>query len=315
MAVIIAILVCPVAFIVSVVLLIKAAVKKESKKPALIGIGASFAVFVICIALTPVPDAEDSSGSGEPAKQVEQQEEQPKQPEKPEYSTEFNPEYSVKCGDESIIVNVEFNAPDGAVLELVVFDNDLNSFSDKQEIKDGKARFELNVDDDSAKKYSALLSFQFNADSIVQPDGVKSVFGDYGEKMTGDNANDATVNGEENKGKNGSITFDIYYPDKESVTAANQALWDEACEKIVESSDGLITSLQRTDERMYDVYFSNSWYLLSEGEKQYLVNEIWNMVQTASENVFGEEYASLYAYAGKSLVAKSSVWSGEMKLE
>ena len=314
MAAIIAILVCPVAFIVSVVLLIKAAIKKEPTKPALIGMGASFAVFVICLIVTPGASTEPA-GSGEPAKQVEQQEEQPKQPEKPEYSTEFNPEYSVKCGDESIIVNVEFNAPDGAILELLVLDNDLNSFSDKQEIKDGKAKFKLDIGDNSTKKYSGLLSFQFNADSIVQPDGVKAVFGNYGEKMNGDNAVDATVNGEENKGKNGSIAFDIYYPDEESVTAAKYALWDEACEKIVESGDGLIISLQRTDERMYDVYFSNSWYLLSEGEKQYIVNEIWSLVQTASENVFEEEYASLYAHSGNSIVAKSSVWSGEMELE
>lgn len=232
-----------------------------------------------------------------------------------EYTTEFNPEYTVTCTDTSIVIDVEYNCPDGAVLQCVIVDGSLEeSYSDTLPVEDEKVSFKFDLDNTDAKVYGGILSFQFNADSVQQPDNVKAVYGEYGENLSGENVDSATVEGHEDA-QNGSITLTINYPNDEAVQAVKEEQWNEYASQVVSASNGMITQIIHPNDAVYNVYFTNSWYLLTDEQKEYMANTIWDGMQTAAKNIFGQDTIALNIYAGNTLVAESSILSGEMKMK
>lgn len=231
------------------------------------------------------------------------------------YATEFNPEYTASCTDTSITIDMQYNCPDGALMQCVLMDSSLGeSYSATEPIKDGKVSFTFDLENTDTKVYGGIISFQFNADSVQQPDNVKAVYGEYGENLTGENASSATVEGHDDA-KNGNITLVINYPSDEAVQAAREETWSEYTSEVISASDGMITQILRPNDRVYNVYFTNSWYLLTTEQKEYMANTMWDGMKTAAKNIFGEDTISLNVYAGTTLVAESSLWTGEMKMK
>ena len=301
---------CVIGFLgapISLIWLIICAVRKKSKKHAGIALLVSIVLFFAGALMLPSGET-PQAGSAEQAEQT-------KKEKKPEYSLEFNPEYIVNCSDTSITIDVNYKCPDGALIQALVIDGTLEeSYSDTLPVKDGKVSFSFDLENTDTKVYNTMLIFQFNSGEIVQPDNVKAVYGEYGEKLTGKNAAESKVEGHEDA-KNATMTFSIDYPNTEAVTTLKNSTWNKYMTEIVNASDGLITNIRRTKENIYDVYFTNSWYLLSNEEKEYIANTLYDGIKTAAKNIYSEESISLYIYAGDDVVAESTILSDKMKLK
>lgn len=231
------------------------------------------------------------------------------------YSTEFNPEYTTSCTDTSITIDMKYNCPDGALMQCMLLNNSLDeSYSATAAIAGGEASFTFDLENTDAKVYGGMILFQFNAESVEQPDSVKAVYGEYGENLAGENTINATVAGHDDA-KNGSVSFVVNYPSDEAIQEIREDAWSEYVNNIISESDGTIVQIDRASDNVYSIYFTNSWYLLTSEQKEYVANTMWDGTKSAAKNIFSEDVITLNIYAGNTLVAESSVWTDGMKIK
>lgn len=229
-----------------------------------------------------------------------------------EYSFEFNPEVSNVIKDNTITINAKYDCPDGAIMQITLISN--NDIADMQVdeavVTNGKTSSKFVIKSTETQSYAGSITFQFNAESLKQPKSVTDLYGSHGEKLEGDNAQEATFK-DGSPGKNASITFDVPYPSEEAVKAKNDELFQEAVNKLIQASNGVILSIDRPYPGSYRVMVSNSsWYLSSEGEKQYFAEEMLRAF-TQGET----DYVSLRIYDESMNEVASSKMMGGMKIK
>jgi len=193
---------------------------------------------------------------------------------KESYTLKFEPNINTICSDGNITIEANINCPDGAIMQISLLSANFKEvYNDKPIVKDKKISSTFKLTNTDIKNYAGMITFQFNADSIKQPDNVKEIYGQRGEKLEGENAKEANFK-DGIKGKIATITFDIPYPSKEVVENKKNELFNQMVNQIKSSSKGAILNVEHPDKGIIVMHVSNSWYLMSESEKQYFSEQM-----------------------------------------
>ncbi len=205
------------------------------------------------------------------------------------YDLKFEPKVTTTCGDGIITVNADINCPDGAVMQVSLMSADLKEiYNDKPTVKDKKISSTFKLTNKDTKNYAGMVTFQFNADTIAQPENVKTVYGSRGEKLEGDNTKEANFK-DGGTGKNASLIFNVSYPSTEAVKQKMDALFKEFTDTIIKSSKGLIVSIEHPSPAIIHMQVSNAWYLSSTNEKQYFAEEMLKNFTQVLKNMDGQD--------------------------
>ncbi len=232
------------------------------------------------------------------------------------YSLEFAPKIKHTCEDGKITVDADINCPDGAIIQVVMMSGNLEEmYTDKPIVKNGKISSVFNLENTDPKNYAGMVMLQFNAQELIQPDNVLKVYGSHGEKLKGENAQEANF-ADGSTGKNASISFTVPYPSREVVEQAMVTKFNEAASELVKASNGVMLDIERAEPGIYCIMVSNSaWYLSSDSEKQYFAEEMLKTFTQVGNNLDGRDSIVLSIYdESMNEVACSKVF-GVMKIK
>jgi flagellar motor protein MotB len=192
---------------------------------------------------------------------------------------------SVNEADKKVIIDIDTNVPDGGLFEVTIMNGEFKVLSEFVPAKDQKVTKEFVIPKDWGIGYiSSLVMFRFNLDDHPQPDSIKAIYGDKGEKMLGTQTQDTTVGG-----KNGTIeAVTIAYPSEEAVKAEQAKQFKNVLTELIKTSDGVITSIKpRFDDGDWGailVTVSDSWYYSAEHEKERFCEQIQQLLETTVKN-------------------------------
>lgn len=175
----------------------------------------------------------------------------------------------------------------------------------------GKAELTFDIPADwKPAEFAASAMFRFNLDDHPQPDTIKSIYGEFGEKMTGDLARDNQLGG-----KNATFeTVTVAYPSAEAVKNQQSNTFDEAISELKTMSDGIILDVRpRYDDwGSVNVVVSDSWYYSPEHEKERFADQLGELVGNMVKNTGKyEDHVSVYfvdSYGAD--LATPKVWGG-----
>lgn len=240
----------------------------------------------------------------------------PAAPKEKTYPLEFNPQIKHACEENKITINADIDCPDGAIMQIMLMSGDLEEiYTDKPVVKNGSISSAFTLKSTEPKYYGGMVMFQFNAKELVQPDNVLKVYGKRGEKLKGENAQEAKfVDG--STGKNASVSFTAPYPSEKAVEQALVAKFNEAANEVVAASNGAILDIKRDSPGTYYMMVSNSsWYLSAENEKQYFAEEMLKAFTQVGKNLDGKDSVILAIFdESMNEVARSKVLGG-MKIK
>lgn len=119
--------------------------------------------------------------------------------------------------ENKIKMEVITNLENGAIVEVLVLNNELESMSDFLTVQDGKASIEFVIPNERvASVYAGTALVRFNLADHPQPETIKNIYGAKGENLTGSSIKDAS-----DGGKFVSVdTLQLYYPDEATVFRA-----------------------------------------------------------------------------------------------
>lgn len=288
------------SLIAGLVMLVISIIKKKPKKKAGIITGVGFLLFMIGGALLPPDDnSEKAAGEKNPVKEsskevkssndkkdqetADQDKAKADEEKKLKEQLNFKGDMKTKASDGIINVEIDTNVPDGGVFEVLVMDGNLNMKSEFLEVKDGIISHDFEIPSEwEPAHFAASAMFRFNAEDHPQPDNIKEIYGEVGEKMTGDlttenhlEGNNATING-------GTVA----YPSEEVVETAMDDKFNQAVSEMKELSNGIILDIkQKYDDWMIvDVVVSDSWYYSPDHEKERFVEQMGETVQNLVNN-------------------------------
>ena len=207
---------------------------------------------------------------------------------------DFKGEIKLKAEEGKIHVNVSSNAPDGAIFEVVVMNGNLDVVSDFLPIKNGVIEHTFDVSNWEVGEVVGSAMFRFNLDDHPQPDNIKAIYGQFGEKMTGSLAEDTSENG-----KIGMIE-EVYinYPSESAVKEKKAEQFKVAINEIINVSNGVIVDIspRYNDDNweLVNVVVSDSWYYSAEHEKERFAEQIGSTVGTIIKNAGLDDLASVY---------------------
>lgn len=225
----------------------------------------------------------------------------------------FEPKETITCTDNQITINADIDCPDGAIMQVTLMNSDFTEvYNDKPVVKNKKITSTFDLTNSDVKMYVGAIAFQFNADSIKQPDNVTSIYGKNGEKLTGDNLTESETDG--NVVKMGMYSFEVPYPSEQEVTALRDKIFNEYSNNVINSIDG-ITSVKKESGSIYSISVTNSWYLLTEEEKQYLAEELLKSVSEVSDSIYGIKTITLSIYDESHNEVATSKILGGMKIK
>lgn len=187
--------------------------------------------------------------------------------------------------DDKTIISITTNAMDGAIFETSITDGDLNIVSDFLTIKDGNATKELDSNDKWEPGYLAgMAMMRFNLDDHPQPQEVKDVYGENGEKLEGDLAVENNI-----EGFNIVLeTKSVPYPDEKTAKEIQEKLFSEAINELIEAGGGIIEGIKPRIEEdewsMVDVVISDAWYNSPEHEKERFAEQVGETVVALIRN-------------------------------
>lgn len=214
--------------------------------------------------------------------------------------------------DKAILVEVKTNAPDGAIFETSILNGDFNVQSDFLEVKNGKISKEFTLPDDWEVGYVAgTAMFRFNLPDHPQPDHIKNIYGEKGEKMTGELASENNEGGQSATLK----TKTIPYPDKKTVQAKMDETFNDAIEELKSTTDGIIVDVyprSAGDWSSVNVVVSDVWYYSADHEKERFAEQMGQAVEnliTGNEKAEGSIFVYFVDTYGKEL-AKPKVLGG-----
>lgn len=186
----------------------------------------------------------------------------------------------VEFNDDKVVITVKSNAEDGSIFECFLIDGNLNSVSDFITIENGIAQKEFEIPEEWEVGYLAgSAMMRFNLDEHPQPDHIKKIYGEKGEKLVGELAVENHLGG-----KNINIESKaIAYPDEDTVREHLNELFYEAMTELIELGDGLIVDIKpyMSGEgwRMAKVIVSDAWYYSAEHEKERFAEQVGQAVQ------------------------------------
>lgn len=273
-----------------------------------------FSVFFLAVVN---PEESDSELSNEEAKSetetVSEKESKSKKKAEAEEKEilDFKGEVKLKAEEGKIHVNVSSNAPDGAIFEVVVMNGNLDVVSDFLPIKNGVIEHTFDVSNWEVGEVVGSAMFRFNLNDHPQPDNIKTIYGQLGEKMTG-----SLVKETDKGGKIGSID-EVYisYPSESAVKEKKAEQFKVALNEIIEVGGGIIVDIspRYNDDNweLVNVVVSDTWYYSAEHEKERFAEQVGSLVQLAIKNAGLDDSAGVYLVDtfGKT-VAKPKVLGG-----
>lgn len=224
---------------------------------------------------------------------------------------DFKGEIKLKAEEGKIHVNVSSNAPDGAIFEVVVMNGKLDVVSEFLAIKNGVIEHTFDVSNWEVGEVVGSAILNFHLEDHPQPDNIKAIYGQLGEKMTG-----SLVKETDKGGKIGSID-EVYisYPSESAVKEKKAEQFKVAINEIIEVGGGIIVDIspRYNDDNweLVNVVVSDTWYYSAEHEKERFAEQIGSLVQLAIKNAGLDDSAGVYLVDtfGKT-VAKPKVLGG-----
>ncbi|OIJ12699.1 hypothetical protein BKP37_12935 [Anaerobacillus alkalilacustris] len=191
---------------------------------------------------------------------------------------EFNGEMSLETADSNVTVNINSNVPDGGIFEVTVVNGNFDVVSEFLEIKGGSIKHTFDISDWPVGYISGIASLRFNYEENPQPEHIKAIYGETGEKMTGELVQENHLDG-----YNGVISIDtVPYPDETTVLAKQSELFDEAINEMISLGEGIIKSIKPMtgdDWKIVDVVISDAWYHSQEYEKERFAEQVGNAIE------------------------------------
>ncbi|MBS4172077.1 O-antigen ligase family protein [Bacillus sp. FJAT-49736] len=269
------------AFLGGIVYLLINLIRRRKKKIPLIVISASIVLFILGVFIS--PKANDSVNASNKkinavnaaAKKLEEQKkDRKKQQELLNFKGNLNAE--VKNG--KVLVSIDSNVPDGGIFEVTLMNGKIDIIDEFIKTKDGKIRKEFTIPKKWGVGYIATSAmFRFNYDKKPQPESIKKIYGNKGEKLTGKLVN-------KNKTGNSAIlkTKTVAYPNKTAVADQQNKNFNKTIDALIKTGSGVILSIQpRYDNKwdMVNVVVSDSWYYSAEYEKERFAEQVGETVQ------------------------------------
>ena len=192
--------------------------------------------------------------------------------------------------DNKVIVSLEANTPDGAIFETSLFSDidGIKMITEDIVINSGKGKKEFIIPEDWEIGYIGGISmFRFNSEENPQPEIVKKIYGEFGEKLKGTLAVENNL-----KGYNANLKIEPFpYPNKEKVmTKINEEI-DSTLKEIKTASEELIIKMveEKGNEEIsiVRIIVTDNWYNLENFEKEKIAE------------LFGDLTRGLYVNTGK----------------
>ncbi|MBY0222743.1 hypothetical protein [Sporosarcina aquimarina] len=294
-------------FLIGLVMLIIAFFRKRPKKK--VGIATGIGFMTILIAGSILPPAEETANSKEKiavdskkeddekkekaskdevAKKVAAEKadiENKKQAAEKKKKEQLNVKGTVKAtaGKGKIQVEIDTNIPDGSLLEVSLIDGNLNHKSGFVKVKDGIAETSFDIPADwKPAHFAANAMFRFNLDEHPQPEDIKNIYGETGNKMTGDLASENQLGG-----KNAVFeTVTVPYPSVEAVKTEQDKSFNQAIAEMKELGGGIILDVKPRQGNwdIVNVVISDAWYYSPDHEKERFVDQIGELVMNLVNN-------------------------------
>lgn len=196
----------------------------------------------------------------------------------------FSGKLTSTASNGKITIEIDTNVPDGGVFEVLIIDGNLDMLSDFLVVKDKKITKDFEVPSDWSPSYVATSAmFRFNADEHPQPDDIKKVYGEKGEKMTGDLAaennlggNNATIEGET-----------IAYPSEQAVKDSQEKFFNEAITEAIALGNGVIVDINSRGNNTWElvnIVVSDVWYYSADHEQERFVENVGPVIETLVTN-------------------------------
>ncbi|WP_252503233.1 O-antigen ligase family protein [Sporosarcina sp. Marseille-Q4943] len=191
---------------------------------------------------------------------------------------------TAKAEKNSISVTISTNVPDGGLFEIMVLDGNFNFKTGFAKAKDGVVTSNFNIPSEwNPAHFAVSAMFRFNLDEHPQPDDIKKIYGDTGQKMTGQFAVENHLGG-----KNANLeTVTVAYPSEQAVKDYTNSMFDQAVAEMLELGDGVILDVRpRVNENweLVDVVVSDSWYYSADYEKERFAESIGAVVEQLITN-------------------------------
>lgn len=206
--------------------------------------------------------------------------------EKEKYTPELKAEVSTVVNKEknTVLVTINANTPDGAIFNTYLITGKLKTLSNNIIIKDGIGKYEFLIPKEWGITYIAGTSiFRFNDEETKQPEEVKKLYGEYGEKMKGSLAVENHL-----KGYNGNLEIKPFgFPSMKDVEKESTKLFNAAIKEIINLSDGIILKIDHSENdniKIVDVIVSDAWYQSENYEKERFAEQIANTIKTVYIN-------------------------------
>lgn len=191
----------------------------------------------------------------------------------------FQGNMNLRVSGNKVIATVNSNVPDGGIFEVTIMNGKFNVQSEFIPIKEGKIVKEFNITKKWGVGYIAGMAlFRFTLDKHPQPANIRQVYGEKGEKLSGqliatNNSGDkyASINAEA-----------VAYPDESTVKNEQQKLFKQAIKSLIKSSKGIIVDVTpRYGERwdMVNVVVSDVWYNSQDYEKERFAETVGGAVE------------------------------------
>ncbi|OLS02413.1 hypothetical protein [Tissierella creatinophila] len=244
------------------------------------------AIIVIAIAgaFTDTDDTDKKEEKPAVSKKVDEKE-KPKKEKPKEENLKITGDLKIEFKDNKAIATITTNAIDGSVFETSIIDSKLNMVSDFISVKDGKAIKEFEVNKEWEPGYlSGIAGMRFNLDDHPQPEEVRKLYGENGEKLKGDFIQENNEEGYNINLKNKTVP----YPDEATAKAKQDELFNKAITELIEASEGIIIDIrprfEKEDWSAVSVTVSDVWYNSQEHEKERFAEQVGDTVSTLVTN-------------------------------
>lgn len=270
------------AFIIGIIATIKGSIHSlgiKNRKVGAVVMIISFILFVTMIGVddSPAPEKEQSVAIEEVADtSVADIEQDIKEP------LEFKGTMELKVNGDNVIMSIASNVTDGGIFEVTLISGNFDVLSDFVEIIGGKIEKAFKIPEEWDTGYvSGMAMFRFNLDDHPQPDHIKEIYGEKGEKMLGEQIAKTTTGG-----FNGNIEpVTIAYPDEATVQKRIDELFISSLQEMIKSSNGVIYKIEPDGSwQIVLVTVSDDWYFSPEHEKERFAETIGGIIETLVKN-------------------------------
>lgn len=221
--------------------------------------------------------------------------------------------------EDGIKVILESDIADGALIQFMIFNGQLDIYSAETTTKDGLATHTFTeVTDWDPCTYMATAILQFNSDEVSQPQSIKDIYGKYGELIESEYAIETT----NVDGKNVNFeTAELKYPNAQEYDEYLHTLFTDAMQELIDASNGIIVQISPSDISGWKipyVYVSDAWYYSAEHEKERFAEQVAATIQNILHNtnmVDSDSSVSVYFYDtyGKELASPKMLGGYKIK--